>query len=121
MLDGAQFVDVYRLLTMEHGLPRKSAFDVATRVFRSGGFAKDLIYLKGFRKVVGMVADGASLDPFWIGKIAPDHVGAIEELLQRRLVQPPLFKPEFLQRKDVQGRVARLRGKLSFDRLLDAE
>ena len=50
-------------------------------MFRSGGFAKDLIYLKGFQSVVEQVAAGASLRPFWIGKIAPDHVGAIEELL----------------------------------------
>ncbi len=93
MLDGAGFVDVYRLLADDHGVPRKSAFDIATRVFRSGGFAKDLIYLKGFQEVIALVGAGASLDPFWIGKIARNHVEAIEELIQRNLVQPPLFKP----------------------------
>ena len=62
MLDGAEFVDVYRGLVDGHGLPRKPAFDIATRVFRSGGFAKDLIYLKGFQEVIGLVAAGASLD-----------------------------------------------------------
>ncbi|MDQ3470913.1 MAG: DUF1704 domain-containing protein, partial [Pseudomonadota bacterium] len=121
MLDGAKFVDVYRLLTQEHGLARKPAFDIATRVFRSGGFAKDLIYLKGFRSVVELVAAGASLEPFWTGKIAPDHVEAIDELLQRKLVRPPLFKPEFLQRKDVERRIARLRGEPSFDKIFNAE
>ena len=74
-------------------------------MFRSGGFAKDLIYLKGFQDVIGLVAEGVSLDPFWIGKIARDHIDEIEELIQRNLVQPPLFRPEFLQRKDVQGRI----------------
>ncbi len=121
MLDGAEFVEVYRLLAQEHGLARKPAFDITTRVFRSGGFAKDLIYLKGFRSVVELVAAGASLDPFWIGKIAPDHVEAIDELLQRGLVRPPLFKPEFLQRKDVECRIARLRGEPSFDTIFQAE
>lgn len=121
MLDGAGFVDVYRGLTDVHGLPRKPAFDVATRVFRSGGFAKDLIYLKGFQEVTGLVAAGASLDAFWIGKIARDHVSEIEELLQRKLIQPPVFKPEFLQREDVKRRIARLRGESSFARILDAE
>jgi uncharacterized protein (TIGR02421 family) len=121
MLDGAEFVDVYRDLVDGHSLPRKPAFDITTRVFRSGGFAKDLIYLKGFQDVVGLVASGASLDPFWIGKIARDHVRAIEELIQRKLVQPPLFKPEFLQREDVERRIARLRGESSFARILDAE
>lgn len=121
MLDGAGFVDVYRLLSQEHALARKPAFDITMRVFRSGGFAKDLIYLKGFRNVVELVAAGASLDPFWTGKIAPDHVQAIDELLQRKLVRPPLFKPEFLQREDVERRIARLRGEPSFDKIFTAE
>ena len=121
MLDGAEFIDVYRGLVKGHGLRRKPAFDIATRVFRSGGFAKDLIYLKGFQDVYGLITAGASLDPFWIGKIARDHVGAIEELIQRKLVQPPLFKPEFLQREDVERRVARLRDEPSFARILDVE
>ncbi|HVL78259.1 MAG TPA: tyrosine/phenylalanine carboxypeptidase domain-containing protein [Sphingomicrobium sp.] len=120
MLDGAGFVDVYRLLADEHGLAKRSAFDVATRVFRSGGLAKDMIYLKGFQDVIGFVASGASLDPFWIGKIAPDHVGAIEELLLRQLVRPPLFTPLFLERDDVRPRVERLRGQ-SFAKIFDSE
>ena len=122
MLDGAGFVDVYRAARpTTTAVPRKSAFDIATRVFRSGGFAKDLIYLKGFQEVIALVAAGASLDPFWIGKIARDHVEAIEELIQRNLVQPPLFKPEFLQREDVERRIARLRGESSFAGILDVE
>ena len=121
MLDGAEFVDVYRDLVDHHGLPRRSAFDITIRVFRSGGFAKDSIYLKGFQEVIGLVAKGASLDPFWIGKIARDHVGAIEELLQRNLIRPPLFKPEFMQREDVEDRIARLRGETSFAKILNVE
>ena len=121
MLDGAEFVDVFRLLNRDHALGRKPSFDISARVFRSGGFAKDLIYLKGFQSVVEQVAAGASLRPFWIGKIAPDHVGAIEELLQRKLVRPPLFEPEFLSRSDVIGRIDRLRDKPSFDTILDVE
>ena len=70
MLDGAEFVEVYRGLRRRPWLPRNAAFDIATRVFRSGGFAKDVIYLQGLQDVIGLVAAGASLDPFWIGKIA---------------------------------------------------
>ena len=121
MLDGAGFVEVYRGLVQDHGLQRKPAFDIATRVFRSGGFAKDLIYLKGFQDVIALVLAGGSLDAFWIGKIAGDHVDAVEELMQRGLVRRPLFKPEFLQRKDVERRIARLRGESSLARILDVE
>ena len=121
MLDRAEFVDVYRSLVDDHGLPKKSAFETTARVFRSGGFAKDLIYLKGFQEVIALVVADTSLDPFWIGKIARSHVGAVEELIQRNLVQPPLFKPEFLQREDVERRIARLRRAPSFATILDAE
>ena len=121
MLDGAEFVEVYRMLADDHGLPRKPAFDVTARVFRSGGFAKDLIYLQGFRNVIELVSAGASLRPFWIGKIATGHVEAIEELLQRGLIRPPLFEPEFLQREDVRRRIASIGGEASFNKILDAE
>ena len=121
MIDGANFVDVYRRLTKDHGFNKKSAFDTAARVFRSGGFAKDAIYLKGFRKVVDLVATGASLDAFWLGKIAPEHVDAIEELLLRGLLHAPVFLPDFLTRASAQRRIARLRAGLPFDRLLDME
>ncbi len=120
MLDGAGFVEVYRLLADDHGLAKRSAFDVTARVFRSGGLAKDMIYLKGFQDVIGCISSGAPLDPFWIGKIAPDHVAAIEELLLRKLVRPPLFTPEFLGRDTVRHRVERLGGQ-SFDTIFDLE
>jgi uncharacterized protein (TIGR02421 family) len=121
MLDGAEFVEVYRRLAGDHGLPPKGAFDITARVFRSGGLAKDMIYLRGFQHVIGLVAAGASLDAFWIGKIGREHVGAIEELIQRNLLRPPVFKPEFLQREDVERRIARLRGESSLAMILDVE
>jgi uncharacterized protein (TIGR02421 family) len=121
MIDGAGFIDVYRRLTQDLGFSRKAAFDLCARVFRSGGFAKDAIYLKGFRAVVDRVATGASLDAFWLGKIAPEHVDAIEELLLRGLLQAPVFVPDFLARDDAKSRIRRLREGLAFDRLLDPE
>ena len=121
MLDGAEFVDVFRQLVDEHGLGRRPAFGITARVFRSGGFVKDFIYLQGFLQVIELVATGASLEPYWIGKIAPDHASAIEELIQRNLVQPPIFTPEFLERQDVQQRIARLRDGLKLSEILDVE
>jgi uncharacterized protein (TIGR02421 family) len=121
MLDGAEFIEVYRDLVDRYRLRRKPAFDITTRVFRSGGFAKDLIYLRGFQDVMGLVGQGTALDPFWIGKIAVDHLDEIQELMQRNLVRPPLFQPEFLGRADVQRRIAAVRGQSSLSALLDVE
>jgi uncharacterized protein (TIGR02421 family) len=108
MLHGADFIEAFRLLT-DRGFSEPTAFSIAARVYRSGGFAKDAIYLRGFRAVSDLVASRVPLAPFWIGKIAPSHLPAVEELLQRGLVSAPRFLPEFLARDDVQGRLAKLR------------
>jgi uncharacterized protein (TIGR02421 family) len=121
MIDGATFIDVYRLLRRDHGFGKAGAFDITARVLRSGGLAKDAIYLEGFLEVIGRVATGASLDAFWLGKIAPEHVDAVEELLLRGLLHAPVFVPEFLTRENAQERIRRLSSGVSFDRLLDLE
>jgi uncharacterized protein (TIGR02421 family) len=117
MLKGATFIDVYRTLTRTYGFSSKGAFGIAARVFRSGGLAKDAIYLKGFREVMELVRVGASLQPFWLGKIAVRHAPAIEELLQRGLVHAPRFTPLFLFDEGAQARIATLRAG-SFETLL---
>jgi uncharacterized protein (TIGR02421 family) len=121
MIDGATFVEVYRRLRGELGFSARSAFDITARVFRSGGFAKDAIYLKGFRDVIDRLATGASLNSFWLGKIAQEHVDVVEELLLRGLLHAPVFVPEFLTRDSAQRRIGRLRAGLPFDRLLYLE
>ncbi len=115
---GADFLQVYRLLNRDHAFSKRGAFGISARVFRSGGFAKDAIYLRGFRDVLALVAQGASLEPFWLGKIAVPHVAAIEELLQRGLVQPPLFTPLFLSDETYSRRLAHLRSAKSFTEMI---
>ena len=127
---GASFIEVYRDLTREHGFSRRGAFGISARVFRSGGFAKDAIYLQGFRAITSLeqllvargeeVAAGAPLNPFWLGKIALSHVPAIEELLQRELVRPPLFKPSFIEDETAAQRIAKLRQAKSFPDMIGA-
>ncbi len=109
MLAGASFIDCWNLLHRDHGFTRRGAFGITARVFRSGGLAKDAIYLQGLRTVLGLVIDGASLEPFWLGKIAVDHIPAIEELLQRKLARPAAVLPAFLADADTSDRIARLR------------
>ena len=121
MLGGADFIEVFKHLVGDHGFSRRGAFGIAARVFRSGGMAKDAIYLRGFRQVVDLVAAGASLAPFWLGKIAPGHAPAIEELLHRGLVHQPVFIPEFFARPDTRTRIARLRAGLPFQSMFIPE
>ena len=121
MIDGADFVAAHRLLVHDHGIGKRTAFGIVARVYRSGGFAKDAIYLRGCKTVVDMVAEGVSLDPFWLGKIATTHLPVIEELLQRGLVHAPIFLPEYLARPDTIERIGRLRGNPDFGSIFALE
>ena len=121
MQRGADFMETYRLLRKDLGFSISGAFGLATRVHRSGGLAKDAIYLDGFRSIVNYIASGGPLAPFWLGKIARTDVPAIEELLQRGLVHAPTFLPSYLDRPDVQSRIARLTSDIGLDSLLKME
>lgn len=109
MIEGADFIEVFRLLREEHGFGARGAFNIAERVHRSGGLSKDAIYLRGFKTVLDMLARGQELRPFWFGKIAASHVPVVEELELRGLLRPPRVTPEFLERDDARERIAFMR------------
>lgn len=105
MLGGAAFEEVFRLLRQDHGFDRRIAFNIVLRVFRGGGLAKDAIYLRGVMQVLEHLRQGGSLTPFWIGKIAVAHFGAIQELSARGLLRPPLLEPAFLSSEAARPRL----------------
>ena len=113
MLDGAAFPETFRMLRREHGLSEAQAFDVTLRVHRSGGLAKDAIYLRGLLGVLEHVRRGGSLDPFWMGKVSEAHLPAIEDLQARGLLRPPPVRPAFLSHPGAAARLAAARGGLS--------
>jgi uncharacterized protein (TIGR02421 family) len=92
-----------------HGIPLRSAFDVALRVFRGGGLAKDAIYLRGLLQLLGYLAEGGSLEPLLVGKIALEQVPLIEELLRRGLLRPALLRPRWLDAPAARTTLARAR------------
>lgn len=114
MLDGADFIACHRLLHREHGFSAHGAFNIVTRVFRSGGLTKDAIYLRGFQQALRWVAEGRPLDPFWYGKIAERHVPVVEELESRGMLRAPVATPEFLERPGARAMLSRLRQGQSF-------
>ncbi len=118
MIDGNDFIACHRLLQGEHGFSSRGAFNIVTRIFRSGGLTKDAIYLRGFQQVLRRVAKGHSLDPLWYGKIAEHHVPVVEELEARGMLQPPVATPEFLERPHAKTMLSRLRDGTSFIELL---
>jgi len=105
MLDGAQFVETYRLLCDRCGLSGRGAFHAAMRVHRSGGLAKDAIYLRGLLQVLRHLGSGGSLDVFWVGKIARTHFNIMRELLDRGLLKSIPIIPHFVSQAASAGRI----------------
>jgi uncharacterized protein (TIGR02421 family) len=113
MLDGADFPETFQLLVREHGFPPGVAFNIAVRLYRSGGLTKDAIYLRGLRDILAHVAAGRSLTPFWAGKFAIGHFPVVEELSARGLLKPPPIAPAFLDCPGAGRRAAAARSGLS--------
>ena len=113
MLDGADFPETFRILRHAHGLSEAQAFDVTLRVHRSGGLAKDAIYLRGLLGVLEHVRRGGLLDPFWMGKVSEAHLQVIEDLQARGLLKPPPVRPAFLSLPGAEARLASARSGLS--------
>jgi uncharacterized protein (TIGR02421 family) len=96
MLEGASFIETFRLLRTDADMDETAAFGVALRVFRSGGLSKDAIYLQGLLQVLQHVAGGGELEPFWYGKIAAHHFDVLQELRARGMLREPCVRPAFL-------------------------
>ena len=96
MIQGASFVDGFRKLVDGHGFSRQTAFSITMRVFRSGGFGKDAVYLRGLVDLLAYLGSGGAFAPLLIGKLGADHVGMVEELQWRHVLRPAPLRPRYL-------------------------
>ena len=113
MLNGACFAEAFTLLSDTYGFTKRGAFNITLRIYRSGGLAKDAIYLRGLKEVLSHIASGRPLEPFWIGKIATAHFSIIEELTDRGLLKVHIESPPFLSTKGAKKRLRRAESGLS--------
>ena len=97
LLDGASFVDTYRLLKGEHAFPQRQAYTIAMRVYRGGGFTKDLVYLRGLIAILRYMQDGGAIEPIIVGKLGADHIPIIQELTYRQVLHSPPLRPHYFE------------------------
>ncbi|MDS7594357.1 flavohemoglobin expression-modulating QEGLA motif protein [Agrobacterium tumefaciens] len=112
MLDGATFFETYSLLVDDHDFTPRAAFNLALRLYRGGGLAKDAIYLRGLLALLGHLRSGGALEPFWMGKIAASHFEVMQELADRGLLRLPSVRPLFLETDEGRARLARAKNGL---------
>lgn len=109
MLEGAEFVETFRLMTQEYGFEERTAFGMTMRIHRGGGLAKDAIYLRGLVRALEYLGAGGSLQPLAAGKIAPEHIPLVRELQLRGILGPAPLLPRYLIRPAAAERIDRLR------------
>jgi uncharacterized protein (TIGR02421 family) len=119
MVEGATFIDTFRMLEGDCEFARRTAYTIAMRTYRGGGLTKDAVYLRGLLQILKYLSDGGELEPLFIGKIAAAHLPLIAELRLRQILKPPVLRPRYLELPAAQERIARLRGGLTVLQLLE--
>ncbi len=95
MLNGADFIETFKLLHKKYEFSPESAFSLTTRVFRGGGLTKDAVYLKGLVDLLKYLSSGKPLEPLLIGKIRQDYIPLIEELKKREILKDAPLRPRY--------------------------
>ncbi len=112
LVEGANFVEVFRALNREWSFSQRTAFVITMRIFRGGGFTKDMVYLKGLVSLLDYLKRGGEFDPLLVGKIAVDHIPVIHELQLRGVLRPAPLTPRYLERPETATRLDRVRSGL---------
>ncbi|MEX1182110.1 MAG: tyrosine/phenylalanine carboxypeptidase domain-containing protein [Gemmatimonadota bacterium] len=115
---GAGFMETFGSLHRTHGFSAGSAFDITERVHQSGGFTRDLIYLRGLLELTKYIRDGGDLRALYVGKIAAKHVEIIEELQARGFLLPAPLVPRVFELPDTQDRITAVRNGLPLTGLI---
>jgi uncharacterized protein (TIGR02421 family) len=121
MVDGADFVEVFRELDRAYDFAQRTAFTITMRVFRGGGLTKDAVYLRGLAGLLKYLREGGALDPLLVGKLGAVHVPIIEELQWRKVLVPPPLRPRYLDSPSAIERMARIRNGASVIDLVKGE
>ena len=111
--EGADFLETFKLLHSKYDFDMKTAFQITTRVFRGGGYTKDVVYLRGLCQILNYLATGKELEELYLGKISYNHLSFIRELKFRGILQPSRLRPRFPDTPLTKSRLQRLKEGLS--------
>lgn len=118
LIHGADFIECYNMLTSNYGFSGRTAFNIAMRVYRGGGYTKDAIYLKGLMQVLDFIKDGGEITHLYGGKFALEHLPLIEELLHLKILKKP-FLPAYLSSKQAVEKIKRIKKGIGLRELIN--
>ena len=96
LIDGATFIETFRDLHFRLGFSERTAYVITSRIYRSGGYTKDAVYLRGLVNLIKYLRNGGELAPLMVGKISIQDVPIINELQFRKVLKPSLLKPRYI-------------------------
>ncbi len=116
---GADFIETFDELRGTYNLADRTAFIMTMRLFRGGGFAKDVVYLRGFIELLDRIRDGLNIQSLYLGKIGWKDLPLIEELNWRNITRSPALWPRFLQTDAARRRLNQIRTGNGIDQLIE--
>ena len=105
MADGASFVDTFNELKTRFAFTGRSAFIITTRVFRGGGLTKDVVYLRGLKRLLAYLREGHPFEQLLIGKFSLSQIPAIRKLDAAGWLQAPKLVPAYTHNAAAQRRL----------------
>jgi uncharacterized protein (TIGR02421 family) len=109
MIRDRNFITTFELLADGFKFSKEKSFYITTRVYRSGGFAKDAVYLKGLIRLIQYLKEGNPLESLLIGKIQQSYLSVVEELIVRKILRPAEIRPRYLTDETALQRLAGLK------------
>jgi uncharacterized protein (TIGR02421 family) len=121
VVDGATFIDTYRLLTDTYRFPKRLAYTIAMRVHRGGGLTKDILYLQGLGEILEYLRSGGEIEPLFVGKLAAKHIPVVRELQLRQVLGTPPLRPRYLDSPHIRERLDGVRTEPSILNLFEVK
>jgi len=105
LIDGASFIETFRILTETYAFTQRTAFTATMRTYRSGGLTKDAVYLRGLIGLLDYLKKGGAFEPLFVGKIAVEHIPIIQELQWRKVLKPAPLRPRYMENPSVEEKI----------------
>jgi uncharacterized protein (TIGR02421 family) len=110
---GADFIETFNAMHNHYGFNRQTAFTISMRIYRGGGYTKDIVYLRGLMVLLKHLAEGQELEPLLLGKISHEYIHLVEELNWRKILKPGPLRPRYIDNPLAQQRLIQLRKGIS--------
>jgi uncharacterized protein (TIGR02421 family) len=119
IVTGDSFTDTFARLHEDYGFHPFTAFTISMRVFRGGGYTKDMVYLRGLMEVIDYLGRDEDLQLLYCGKFALAHLPLLQELHWREVIQPIALRPRYLDTEEAKDRLAGLRAEPGIGHMIE--